>query len=133
MPESFTLTRVLPATPQQIYEAWLDDAGHTEMTGGALATCDARPGGRFTAWDGYIEGTNVELVPNRRIAQDWRTSEFPDDAPDSRLVIDLEPSNGGTLLTLTHTNIPDGQGDSYKVGWVDNYFEPMHEYFRTVY
>ena len=132
MPESFTISRVLPATPQQVYEAWIDDVGHTEMTGG-LACCDANPGGRFTAWDGYIEGTNVELTPHSRIVQNWRTAEFPDNAPDSLLEIALEPSNGGTLLTLTHTNIPDGQGDAYKVGWVDNYFDPMHAYFREVY
>ena len=132
MPESFTISRVLPATPQQVYEAWLDDAQHTEMTG-ALASCEAKPGGKFMAWEGYIEGPNVELKPFERIVQNWRTSEFPDAASDSLVEINLEPSNGGTLFTLTHTNIPDGQGDRYKVGWVDQYLDPMHEYFRTIY
>lgn len=132
MSESFTISRVLPATPEQVYEAWLDEAAHTDMTG-ALATCDAKHGGAFTAWDGYISGTNQELVEYSGIAQSWRTVEFPDDAPDSRVEITLEPSNGGTLLTLTHTDIPDGQGDSYRAGWVDSYFDPMERYFREVY
>ena len=132
MSESFSVSRVLPATPEQVYEAWLDGDQHSEMTGGA-ATASATVGATFTAWDGYIEGTNVELVEFKRIVQRWRTVEFPVDAPDSLLEITLEPSNGGTLLTLDHSDLPDGQGDSYKTGWVDNYFDPMNEHFRLIY
>jgi uncharacterized protein YndB with AHSA1/START domain len=132
MTDSFTVSRVLPATPEQIYEAWLDTDDHSEMTG-ASATCDPKVGGLFTAWEGYIEGANVELEPFRRIVQRWRTLEFPDDAPDSLLEIVLEASNGGTILTINHSEIPDGQGDAYRQGWVDHYFEPMAAHFRLVY
>ncbi len=69
----------------------------------------------------------------RRIVQRWRTLEFPAEAPDSLLEITLEPSNGGTLITIDHSEIPGGQGDSYKTGWVDNYFDPMDEHFRLIY
>lgn len=132
MTDSFTVSRALPATPQQIYEAWLDTDDHGEMTG-APATCDPQVGGAFTAWEGYIEGTNVALEPFSRIVQRWRTLEFPDDAPDSILEIVLEASNGGTIMTINHSEVPEGQGDSYKVGWVDHYFEPMTAHFRLVY
>ena len=80
---------------------------------------DPKVGGGFTAWEGYIEGTNVELEPFKRIVQRWRTLEFPVDAPDSLLEILLEPSNGGALLTINHSEIPEGQGDAYKLGWAD--------------
>lgn len=100
---------------------------------GAGASSDPKVGGAFTAWDGYIEGTYVELTPYAHIVQRWRTVEFPLDAPDSLLEIVLKSSNGGTLLTLNHSELPDGQGGSYKVGWADNYFDPMTTYFRTVY
>lgn len=132
MTDSFSIARVLPATPEQIYEAWLDTNAHSEMTG-APATCDPKVGGTFTAWEGYIEGTNVKLEPYKRIVQRWRTTEFPVEAPDSLLEILLERSNGGSILTLNHSEIPDGQGDSYKVRWVDNYFDSMGKHFRLVY
>ena len=32
---SFTLIDTIPATPRQIYDAWLDSRGHTAMTGSA--------------------------------------------------------------------------------------------------
>jgi hypothetical protein len=68
MPFSFTLTDIIPATPQQIYDAWLDSRGHTKMTGSAAR---AKPveGATFFAWGGYIKGKNLTLEPGRRIVQ----------------------------------------------------------------
>jgi activator of HSP90 ATPase len=126
--ESFTLTTILPATPQEIYEAWLSSEGHSQMTG-SPAEVKAEPGGAFKAWDGYIWGRTLEMEAPRRIVQAWRTSEFPADSPDSRVEITLEESEGGTKVTLVHTNIPDGQGEGYKGGWEEFYFTPMHAFF----
>ncbi len=69
------------------------------------------------------------LEPNHRIVQSWRTTEFPPESPDSRLELILEEVEGGTKLTLRHSNIPEGQGQMYKDGWVEWYFEPMQAYF----
>lgn len=125
MKNGFKLTVTIPATPAEIYKAWLTGKGHSSMTGSAATV----RGKRFTAWDGYITGRTLELEPERRIVQAWRTSEFPADAPDSRLEISLQEAKRGTKLTLTHTEIPPGQADSYKQGWDDFYFKPMKEYF----
>lgn len=98
---------------------------------GSEARVSARVGGRFSAWDGYILGTTLELEPHSKIVQAWRTTEFPDDAPDSRLVIELAPVRGGTRITLTHSDVPPGQEADYKRGWVDFYFKPMKQYFKA--
>jgi uncharacterized protein YndB with AHSA1/START domain len=126
--ESFEISATIPATPERVYKAWLTGKEHAAMTGGG-ATGSARVGGKFTAWDGYIEGKNLELEANKRIVQSWRTSEFSDSDPDSRLEITLTPTKTGTKLTLRHSGIPDGQAASYKPGWKDHYFDPMKEYF----
>lgn len=127
MPESFEVSDVVAAKPEVVYEAWLDSAGHSEMTGGE-AECSSELGGEFTAWDGYISGRNLELEPHSRIVQSWRTTEFSDSDPDSRLEVLLEPADAGTLVTLRHSNVPDGELH-YRDGWVDHYLEPMKEYF----
>ena len=132
MSESFTIDRVIPAPPERVYEAWLQADLHAQMTG-TDATSEPRAGGAFTAWDGYIEGTHLELEPGKRIVQSWRTMDFPDDAPDSRLEITLVASGGGTLLTLAHSDLPDGSGDDYRTGWEDHYFQPMTGYFNDTY
>jgi len=125
---SFNLSIVLPANPETIFNAWLSTEGHTAMTG-SPAQVGGNIGGEFTAWDGYISGKTLELEPSRRIVQAWRTSEFPEDAPDSKVDILLEEVEGGTKLTLTHSDMPEDQVDSYKQGWEDFYFKPMSGYF----
>ncbi len=128
MSESFTVTAVIPATPLRVYQAWLDDREHGAFTG-AKAEAEPGIGGAFTAWDGYIRGRTLELSEGRRILQAWRTSEFPPGSEDSLLEILLEEAPWGTRLTLRHSGIPEGQGESYESGWEDHYFEPLRRYF----
>jgi uncharacterized protein YndB with AHSA1/START domain len=130
MLESFEVSTVLPADPERIYKAWLDGREHGEFTGGA-AEVDPRVGGRFTAWDGYIEGKTLELEPFRRIVQAWRSSEFPEGSADSRLEVLLEKNRGGTRITIRHSAIPEGQGKDYEQGWKEHYFTPMKRYFAS--
>ena len=125
--ESITLWEIFPASPREIYEAWLSSA-HGKMVG-STATVDPRVGGAFTAWDGYIRGTTLELEPYRRIVQAWRTTEFSAASPDSRLELLLEQVEGGTRLTIRHTEIPEGKSASLEQGWIDHYYRPMKEYF----
>ncbi len=128
MAEAIQVSTVLPARPERIYKAWLDSKEHSAFTGGE-ATVDPSVGGRHTAWNGYIEGVTLELEPPRRIVQSWRSTEFPAGAPDSRLEVLLEKVKRGTRVTLNHSDIPAGQGEQYKVGWVESYFDPMRVYF----
>ena len=128
MPYSFTLTTTIPASPQEVYEAWLDSLAHTEMTGGE-ANVSGEIGAEVSAWDGYISGRNLELVSGERIVQSWRTSEFSDEHEDSIITLTLEEVEDGTRLTLEHTNVPDEQRSYEEGGWQENYFEPMVAYF----
>ena len=129
MKNGFTLSETFNANASELYEAWLSSDGHSAMTGNP-AKVDGVVGGKFTAWDGYIFGSTLELTPNQRIVQAWRTSEFLDGAPDSRLEIYFEEVAGGTRVTLTHSDMPKDQVDSYRHGWEDFYFKPMRGYFN---
>ena len=127
--DSLKVSAVIPAAPEAVYKAWLSGKQHGEMTNTPAAKISARVGGPFTAGGGYMWGKTLELNPQRRIVQSWRTTEFPEDAPDSRLEVILEKAKGGTRITVVQTEIPPGQGASYRQGWVDYYFAPMKQYF----
>ena len=127
---SFTLIDTIPATPRQIYDAWLDSRGHTAMTGSA-AEATAIEGASFTAWGGYITGRNLTLEPSRRIVQSWRTTRFTANDPDSLIEVLLEPTAEGSTLTLHHTDVPDGHTGYQHGGWQEHYFEPMKRYFAV--
>jgi activator of HSP90 ATPase len=126
--ESLTVSAVIPAGPNDVFAAWMSAKGHSAMTG-SKAAVSARVGGKFTAWDGYISGTTVELVPGSRIVQSWRTTDFADGDPDSTLTVTLEQTKTGTRVTFKHVGIPAGQRSGYREGWIDYYFKPMKEYF----
>jgi len=125
----FEVSALIPASPEVVYEAWLDSEGHAKMTGGE-AKVSSEVGGDFEAWDGYIQGRNLELEYGKRIVQSWRTSEFADDEADSRIEITFDREGDGTKVTLRHTNLPP-HGEQYEQGWVDSYFVPMKEYFES--
>ena len=128
MTYEFKLTCTLPASPEAVSDARLDSARHSAMTG-APATISNRVGEPYAAWDGYITGRTLELVPGRRIVQSWRTSEFGDADPESTIVVDLAPTKTGTRLALTHSSVPDGQTGYENGGWQEFYFSPMKAYF----
>lgn len=129
MPYDYQLVCHLPAAPKEVYAAWLDSETHCEMTG-APALIAAIVGAPYTTWDGYICGETLDLVPDRRIVQSWRTSEFGDEDADSRVTIELEPTATGTRLRLFHESVPDGQTSYEESGWQDFYFAPMQAYFE---
>jgi len=108
MPYSYTLTGIIPASPREVYEAWLDSVAHSQMTGGE-ATMSDEVGAEVSAWDGYITGRNLALVPCQRIVQSWRTSKFTDEHEDSIVTVTLEDVGEGTRLTLVHSNVSDNQ------------------------
>lgn len=130
MAYDYILTALIPASPQDIYDAWLDSRAHSAMTGGR-AVQSPEVGAEVSAWDDYISGRNLELVPGERIVQSWRTTEFSDEHEDSIVTLTLEETEGGTLLTLTHSNVPEEQTSYEEGGWATHYFEPMQRYFAT--
>lgn len=122
-------TEFFPETkPGEIYDAFLNSKKHSEMTG-SKATADAHVGGKFTAWDGYIFGKNLELDPGKRILQEWETTEWPEGAEPSHLEWTFAEKDGGTEVTMVHSKVPASQADSYRQGWNDYYFNPMKDYF----
>ena len=118
----------LSATPEEVYEVLLDSRKHGKLTG-AAARISREIGGTFSAYDGYIEGSNVELVRNKRIVQLWRGSDWPRNHY-SRVTFTLRKIAGGTHLSFRQSNVPVSQHKSIKQGWIDFYWEPMREMFN---
>lgn len=121
---------VLPTSAERLYRAFLDAKEHAAFTG-QPATVTARVGGKLSAYDGYVTGKLVELEAHARIAMTWRTKDFPEDAPDSRVELLFHPATGGTRLTIVHDGLPAGSEDRFMKGWKRFYLEPMRAHFRA--
>ena len=128
MSDSIRLTLTLPTDPKTLYNAWLNSETHSAFTK-SKAVIQKMVGSSFTAYDGYISGTNELLHMNKRIVQKWRTTDFNEENEDSNLEIHFEKVPKGTKITIEHSNLPDDTGKTYRKGWRDHYFKPMKEYF----
>jgi activator of HSP90 ATPase len=115
------------AASEEVYDALLDPKKHSAFTG-SPATTSAKKGATFTAWDGYITGKNLELVKAKKIVQEWKTTEWPDGYPVSRLEFTLTSKKGGTELEMLHSNVPADQVADYSSGWKSAYWDPLKEY-----
>jgi len=122
-------TVFIDATPEEIYDALIDAKKHADVTG-SKATSQQRVGGKFTAWDGYISGKHLFLERGKKVVQEWKTTEWPEGYPPSKLEFTLREKRGGTELALLQTNVPAEQAASYEQGWKDFYWDPMKEYFK---
>ena len=117
------ISRTIPATPHQVYRAWLDpEVLRRWMAPGAYEVTqvevDERIGGRYRIWHanagtpvGGFECEILELVPDRRIVWRWGFAG-PDrtTAPiyDSLLHITLrETPDGSTVLDFVHEHLGD--------------------------
>jgi activator of HSP90 ATPase len=122
---------VIPfASPEDVYRAFLSSKLHTEFTK-SEAKCSARVRGRFTAWNKYISGKNIELVEGKKIVQEWKTSEWPEGYEPSILKISFKKRGEGTQLSMIQLRVPASQVDEYDKGWYESYWEPLKQYFRT--
>ena len=114
------------APPHRVYEALLDARQFTAFSG-LPAKINREAGGTFSLFEGHITGRNVELVPDRRIVQAWR-SDWPEGVY-SIVKFELVSQGTGTRLILDHTGFPSGTRDHLVSGWQEHYFGPLKKYF----
>jgi activator of HSP90 ATPase len=120
---------VIPATPDEVYEGFMDAKKHSAFTG-SKATCNPKIGGKFAAWDGYISGKNLELEKGKKIVQEWITTEWPKGYPPSRFELTLKKVKDGTEISMVHSDVPAEQAADIEQGWIDFYWKPLKEYFK---
>jgi uncharacterized protein YndB with AHSA1/START domain len=127
---SIRLVRVLPAPPEDVFDAWTNPKSIREwMCPGAVseavATLDVRINGRFTivmkspAGDLVHTGEYLAIDRPRRLVFTWVSSAVRDRT--TQVTVDLEPhGRGATRLTLVHEDMPDAEASaSHEKGWAD--------------
>lgn len=92
------------------------------------AKIDARAGGEFSLFGGYISGRFVELDPDLFIVQAWRVGNWRPGVY-SLARFELQEHDDRTRIVFDHTGFPVGQADHLAAGWHANYWDPLHKLF----
>ena len=109
------------AAPPAVVYAYLTDSERWSAWQGEEAVVEPRPGGllRMRMAGGRTAGGRfVELVPERRVVFTWGWVDTPEIPVGSTTVeIELVPDGEGTLVRLTHRNLPPEQAALHRQGW----------------
>lgn len=125
-----TASRIIRATPEAIYDAFVDPEAQARWLppsgmAGTFDAFDPRPGGHYRLTLTYtsahggdgkssadadrVEGRFVELIPGERIVQ---TANFESDDPafagTMTMTWSLRPVSGGTEVTIEAFDVPPG-------------------------
>lgn len=120
---------MMNGTPHEVYELLMDSKKHSQFTE-AKASISRKVGGRFTAYDGDIEGKNIKLVKDKEIVQTWRMKYWPK-GHYSEVKFILKKAGSGTKLMFSHKGIPEDDYEDIKEGWKDYYWERMKEFLES--
>jgi activator of HSP90 ATPase len=131
---------VFKATVKRVYEALTDAAQFqkVELLSAASKSMDVNaspaaisrdPGGAFSLFGGYVTGRQVELVPNQRIVQVWRSASWASGAY-SLAKFELADQGSATKLVFDHTGFPAGTAEHLATGWNINYWTPMKKFLE---
>jgi len=115
------------ATPHDIYETLLDEKKHAALTSGE-AMIRRFVGGKFTTFDGWATGEQVEFVVDKKIVQTWRAEDWPE-GEVSECTYELTAVTGGTKIVFTQKGVPKSFVKAVTKGWQDYYWKPLQKEF----
>jgi uncharacterized protein YndB with AHSA1/START domain len=127
----------IDASPETVFR-FLVDARLMVHWIGLSHSVDARPGGSFeveVSRGNVARGTYTEVTPPRRVAFTWGWhSDDPALAltpPGASLVeIELEAKDGGTLVRLRHSQLPEATQPIHRERWA-LYLNRLHAAGRS--
>ena len=113
--------RRIKAGPETVYSFFTDHDRWLSWQG-VEGYYDPRPGGVYrmrVIGDAIATGTYTKLEPYRRIVFTWGWENEGDPVPpgSSQVQIDLAPDPEGTMLILTHSELPEAARQPHQDGW----------------
>ncbi len=127
MSRNIIIAASLPASPDRLFDMYLDPQLHAAFTGSPV-TIAARAGAPFRAFDGALSGTILHVEPKRLIVQTWRSTHFLPSSMDSVLVLSIYPESVGGRIELVHVNVADEDFAGVSHGWEKYYWTPWRAY-----
>jgi uncharacterized protein YndB with AHSA1/START domain len=124
--KTLTQTYFIETSPEEVYEALTKPEIMEEWSEGGPVVMELKPGGKFSLWGGDIHGTNLELVPNKKIKQEWYGGNWEQ---PSIVTFELVSAPDGTMVELLQENIPDESFAGIEEGWEAYYLGRIQELF----
>ncbi len=131
---SIQLETWLSAQPQDVYALWTNAEALSQAFGSPVIKEQNTEQFelKFVAYERLVEWTTISKKPYSELYQFWRSADFPGEAPNSHVKIDLEEQAGGTQLTIQHSYLPIRPQKDWRAFWDEYILEPMRKYFQSL-
>lgn len=119
-------TYEMNATPEQVFEAlvnpeiiqnWSED----EVKMGPEV------GAKFSLWGGQMFGTNLEVVKNKKLVQEWCYDQWE---KPSKVTFTIKTKGKKTVVELLHEEVPEKSVNSIADGWDAYYLGAIKKMFE---
>jgi uncharacterized protein YndB with AHSA1/START domain len=127
MPKNVVMAASFAATPERLFDMYLDAGEHARFTG-APVTIGPVAGSGFRAFDGVLSGKILHVEPKRLIVQTWRSPHFPTGTIDSVLILSFYREPTGARIELVQVNVADEDFAGVSQGWEKHYWTPWRQY-----
>jgi uncharacterized protein YndB with AHSA1/START domain len=124
----------IKASRERVFQALTDAKQFGKVTEfsmpGVATAISPEVGGAFSLFGGYISGRHIEIVPNERLVQAWRTKNMePGIFTIANFQLNVEGT--GTKLVFDQGAIPQGQAAHLAPGWKSHYWEGLEKYLAS--
>ena len=111
-------------------EVWkaLVEPKYINAWGGGPAKMNDKVGTEFEFWGGDIHGRNIEVVPLRKLKQEWFSGDWK---KPSIVTFALTQEKDGVKINLLHASVPDNEVKDIDEGWKEYYSEPLKKYLEN--
>ena len=128
---SISMNVTIKAAPEDIFAALTNSKIILEWCG-QKGNVEAKIGGKFEMFDGWVKGKVLAYEPGRSLAYTWHPAEWQKEWDASIVTYALTKTKSGTKISLKHSGFPNEQEmKSHHSGWDKHVFEPLKEFFKA--
>jgi activator of HSP90 ATPase len=126
-----TATDEFRTTAEEMYQTFTDPQRIAAFTRGTPKLFEgAKPGGKFSIFDGNVSGEFITLDAPKKIVQKWRLAQWPENHVSTQeIVFDQNNVDKVTTARVTWSGVPVGQEEVVKRNWDGYYIRSIKQTF----
>jgi activator of HSP90 ATPase len=119
-------TYEMNASPEQVFDA-LVNADTIQNWSEDEVKMNAEVGAAFSLWGGQMFGTNLEVVKNKKLVQEWCYDQWE---KPSKVTFTIKAKGKKTIVDLLHEEVPEKSVNSIADGWDAYYLGAIKRMFE---
>lgn len=110
-------------------EVWqaLVNPKYINAWGGGPVKMNDKVGTKFEFWGGDIHGKNIEVIPSKKLVQEWFSGDWK---KPSIVAFTLRAEKNKVKIDLLHTDVPNNEAADIDNGWKEYYLDPLKKFLE---